>query len=82
LREKFNFNDKEVLELFRKKLEEDGFSSELSKYQVNLDRTDKEIDEMMSRIENELFPVLTLNEQKSFNIAKTLDELNKGIWGY
>jgi predicted nucleotidyltransferase component of viral defense system len=77
LREKFNFMDKEVLELFRKKLEEDGFSSELSKYQVNLGRTDKEIDEMMSRIEDELFPVLTLNEQKSFNMIKTLDELNK-----
>lgn len=76
-REKSNFKDKEVLELFRKKLEEDGFSSELSKYQVNLGRTDKEIDEMMSRIEDELFPVLTLNEQKSFNMVKTLDELNK-----
>ena len=76
LREKFNFKDKEVLELFRKKLEEDGFSSELNKYRVNLGRTDKEIDEMMSRIEDELFPVLTLNEQKSFNMAKTLGELN------
>lgn len=77
LRGKFNFKDKEQLELFRKKLEEDGFSPDLSKYQVNLGRTDKEIDEMMSRIEDELFPVLTLDEQKSFNMPKTLDELNK-----
>lgn len=81
LREKFNFNDKEQLELFRKKLEEDGFPSDLSKYRVNLGRTDKEIDEMMSRIEDELFPVLTLDEQKSFNMLKTLDELNKVFEG-
>ncbi|MBU1674138.1 nucleotidyl transferase AbiEii/AbiGii toxin family protein [Patescibacteria group bacterium] len=77
LREKFNFNDKEQLELFRKKLEEDGVSSDLVKYQVNLGRTDKEIDEMMSRIQDELFPVLTLDEQKSFDMPKTIDELNK-----
>ncbi len=76
LREKFNFKDKEVLELFRKKLEEDSFSSDLRKYRINLGRVDKEIEEMMSRIEDELFPVLTLNEQKSFNMVKTLDELN------
>lgn len=81
LREKFNFNNKEQLELFRKKLEEDGFSSDLSKYRVNLGRTDKEIDEMMSRIEDELLPVLTLEEQKSFNMLKTLDELNKVFGG-
>lgn len=81
LREKFNFNNKEQLELFRKKLEEEGFSSDLSKYRVNLGRTDKEIDEMMSRIEDELFPVLTLGGQKSFNMLKTLDELNKVFEG-
>ena len=81
LREKFNFNDKEQLELFRKKLEEDGFLSDLSKYRVNLGRTDKEIDEMMSRIEDELFPALTLGGQKSFNMLKTLDELNKVFGG-
>ena len=77
LREKFDFNDKEQLELFRKKLEEDGFSSDLEKYQVNLGRTGKEIDEMMSRIEDELFSVLTLDEQRSFDMHKTLAELNK-----
>jgi predicted nucleotidyltransferase component of viral defense system len=81
LREKFNFKDKEVLVLFRKKLEEDGFSSDLRKYRINLGRTDNEIDEMMSRIEDELFPVLTLNEQKSFNVVKTLDELNTVFGG-
>lgn len=77
LREKFNFNDKEQLELFRKKLEEDGFSSDLSKYRVNLGRADKEIDEMMSRLEDELLPVLTLDEQESLNMPKILNELNE-----
>ncbi|MGB3477550.1 MAG: nucleotidyl transferase AbiEii/AbiGii toxin family protein [bacterium] len=81
LREKFNFKDKEVLELFRKKLEEDNFSSDLKKYRINLGRVDKEIKEMMSRIEDELFPVLTLNEQKSFDMVKTLDELNAVFGG-
>lgn len=81
LGEKFDFDDKEQLELFRKKLEEDSFSSDLSKYRVNLGRTDKEIDEMISRIEDELLPVLTLDEQKSFNMLKTLDELNKVFGG-
>jgi predicted nucleotidyltransferase component of viral defense system len=77
LREEFNFSDKEQLELFRKKLEEDDFSSNLSKYRVNLGRTDKEIDEMMSRVEDELLPVLTLDEQKSFSMPKILNKLNK-----
>ena len=81
LRENFNFTNKDQLELFRKKLKEDGFSSELSKYQVNLGRIAKEIDEMMSRVEYELFPVLTLKEQKSFNMPKTLNELNKVFGG-
>lgn len=81
LREKFNFKDKEMLELFRKKLEEDSFSFDLRKYRINLGRVDKEIEEMISRIEDELFPVLTLNEQKSFNMVKTLDELNTVFGG-
>lgn len=81
LSEGFNFSDKEQLELFRKKLEEDGFSPDLGKYRVNLGRSDKEIDEMISRIEDELLPVLTLDEQKSFNMPKILDELNKVFGG-
>ena len=81
LREKFNFTDKEQLDLFKKKIEEDSFSSDIRKYRINLGRTDKEIEEMMSRIEDELFPVLTLNEQKSFNMIKALDKLNKVFKG-
>jgi len=76
LHEKFNFFDTEFLELFQKKLVEDNFSPNLSKYRINLGRTNKEINEMISRIKNEVFPVLTLIEQKSFNIQKTLREIN------
>lgn len=76
LKENFDFKDKELLSLFKKKLEEDNFSSDLKKYRVNLNRTEKEIAEMKARVKDELFPVLTLNEQKSFDMQKTLDKLN------
>ena len=76
LHEKFNFFDTEFLELFQKKLVEDNFSPNLSKYRINLGRTNKEINEMISRIKNEVFPILTLIEQKSFDIQKTLREIN------
>jgi len=81
LKEGFNFGDKELLAVFRKKLEEDGFSSDLGKYRVNLGRTNKEIREMKDRAKDELFPILTLNGQKSFDMQKTIDELNKVFKG-
>lgn len=73
----FDFKDKEILTLFKKKLEEDGFFSDLKKYRINLGRSDKEIDDMKSRIDDELFPVLTLQERKVFDMQKVLDILNK-----
>lgn len=79
LKEKFDFRDKELLALFKKKLEEDNFSSDLKKYLINLGRTDKEIEEMKARVKDELFPVLTIDEQKKFGMQKTLDELNKAF---
>lgn len=81
LKEKFDFRDKEFLFLFKKKLEEDKFSSDLKQYSVNLGRADKEIEEMKSRIGDELFPVLTLEEQKSFDMVKTLEALNRVFKG-
>lgn len=80
LKEKFDFKDKELLSLFKKKLEEDDFGTDLKKYRVNLGRTDKEIEEMKARVKDELFPVLTIDEQKSFDMQKTLDRLN-GVFG-
>jgi len=81
LKEKFDFKDKEFLALFKKKLEEDNFSSDLKKCRVDLGRTEKEIKGMKSRIGDELFPVLTIDEQKSFDMQKTLDELNRVLKG-
>ena len=81
LREKYDFIDREQLVLFKKKLEEDNFSSDLRKYRINLGRVDKEIEGMISRIENELFPILTLNEQNSFDMVKILNELNAVLGG-
>jgi predicted nucleotidyltransferase component of viral defense system len=77
LQEGFNFRDKELVAVFRKKLAEDGFSSEMSKYKTNLGRTPDEIDEMKARIKDELFPILTVDEQQAFNIQDVLDKLNK-----
>lgn len=79
LREGFNFKDKELLLLFKKKLEEDGFSPDTEKYRINLGRSDEEINEMESRIDDELLLVLTIDEQKSFDIRKTLDALNRAF---
>jgi len=77
LKEEFDFKNNELLALFRKKLKEDGFSSDLKKYRINLGRTDKEIGEMKARVGDELFPVLTIDEQKYFDMQKTIAELNR-----
>ncbi len=47
LRQGFDLSDKKVLNLFVKKLEEDGGNPDLAKYKINLGRSDKEIKEMM-----------------------------------
>lgn len=77
LKEKFDFRDKELLSLFRRKLEECDFPSDLKGYSVNLGRSDKEIEGMKARVKDELFPVLTVGEQKTFDMQKTLDKLNE-----
>ncbi|PIZ12496.1 MAG: hypothetical protein COY53_09775, partial [Elusimicrobia bacterium CG_4_10_14_0_8_um_filter_37_32] len=77
IRTGFNFNDKELLDLFKRKLSEDKFDGNLKKYRTNMGRSEKEISDMNSRIEAELLDVLTLGERKSFSMDKTLKELNK-----
>jgi predicted nucleotidyltransferase component of viral defense system len=79
LRHDFNLADKEVLGLFKKKIEEDGGNTDLSKYRANLGRTDTEIKDMRSRIEKELFDVLTPDEQEEFNLDNALDRINKAM---
>jgi len=72
----FNFRDEELWQLFKKKLAEDSFDNNLKEYRVNLGRSNKEIDDMKSRIEAELLDILTLDEKKAFSLQKTLDALN------
>ena len=79
LRHDFNLADKEVVNLFKKKLEEDGADTGLGKYRVNLGRTDAEVKDMRSRIEAELFEVLTPDERKNFNLDTALKRINKAM---
>ncbi len=72
----FNLRAAELWQLFKKKLAEDGFDTDLSKYCINMGRSDKEIKDMVSRIEAELLDVLTFKEKKVFDLQKTLGELN------
>ncbi len=81
LRHSFNLADKEVIGLFKKKIEEDGADPELIKYRVNLGRSDAEIRDMRSRVENELFDVLTTDERKNFDLDKALERINKAMEG-
>lgn len=76
LKKGFDFRDKEFLALFKKKLAEDGFSTNLSKYRHNLGRSDEEISGMLLRLKDELFPVLTVGEQERFNLKQVLGTLN------
>lgn len=73
----FNFNDPEFLQLFKRKLSEDEFDTDLKKYRFNLGRSDQEISDMGVRIEAELFDVLTPNERKNFNLDTALKWINK-----
>lgn len=79
LRNKFVLEDKEVMDLFRKKIKEDGSDTDLNKYRVNMGRTDVEIKDMRSRIEVELFDVLTSDERKNFNLDTALKRINKAM---
>jgi predicted nucleotidyltransferase component of viral defense system len=73
----FDFKELQFLTLFKTKLAEDGFTTNLKKYRHNFGRTKEEIADMKLRIKDELFPVLTVKEKESFNIVKVLNSFNK-----
>ena len=73
--------DTAVMDLFKKKIKEDGRSDDLSKYRTNLGRLEDEIKDMRSRIETELFDVLTFDERENFNLNKALKRINKAMSG-
>lgn len=77
IRAGFNFRDQELWELFKKKLAEDGFDTDLGKYRVNMGRSEQEIEEMKSRLGSELLDILRLEEKKAFHIERTLNALNE-----
>jgi predicted nucleotidyltransferase component of viral defense system len=75
----FDFKDKDLWELFRAKLNEDGFDTDLKKYRKDLGRTSNEIVNMESRIESELLDVLSLKERNAFKLGDILLSLNKTL---
>ncbi|MFC1510184.1 nucleotidyl transferase AbiEii/AbiGii toxin family protein [Candidatus Omnitrophota bacterium] len=77
VRQGFDLSDRQVLSLFVKKLEEDDGDPDIAKYKINLGRSDKEINDMKSRIENELFDVLTVGERENFDLDTALKRINK-----
>ncbi len=81
LRNKFNLADQDVIDLFKKKIEEDDGDPDLAKYRINLGRSNDEIKDMRSRIENELFDVLTPGEREHFDLDKALVRINEALKG-
>lgn len=79
LRNKFDLTNKEIITLFKKKLQEDDADTDLGKYKKNLGRSDKEIKDMNSRIEAELFDVLAPEERKNFDLSTALKRINRAM---
>lgn len=77
LRNNFILADKEVIWLFKKKIEEDSGDLDLAKYRLNLGRSNNEISDMRSRIEKELFDALTADERENFDLDRALERINK-----
>lgn len=77
LRNGFDLSGKKVMDLFKKKIEEDNGDTNLKKYRVNLGRLDAEIRDMRSHIKEELFEVLTPDERKNFDLDTALKRINK-----
>jgi len=77
LKEGFDFTDKGFLTVFKTKLREDEASTKLEKYRHNLGRTEEEIASMKEHIAEELLPVLSAEEKKSFDIDAVLKEINR-----
>lgn len=73
----FNFQDEELWQLFKSKLSEDGFESDLGKYRINMGRSKDEIADMSSRIDAELMDVLTPDERKTFDLTESLRLMNE-----
>jgi predicted nucleotidyltransferase component of viral defense system len=76
---KFKFNDKEFIDLFKAKLQNDGNEIDIKKYKENLGLTQGIIKSVQEKISAELHPVLSLQEQKKFNLSGVLKKINLTI---
>ncbi|MBE3090003.1 MAG: hypothetical protein IMZ45_03065, partial [Actinobacteria bacterium] len=72
-----DLTNKEVITMFKKKLQEDDADTDLGKYKKNLGRSDEEIKDMNSRIETELFDLLAPEERKNFDLTTALKRIDK-----
>lgn len=79
IRNGFDLANKKVMVLFKRKIEEDAGDTDLSKYKINLGRSDDEIKDMRSRVKNELFEALTTDERENLNFNKAFDRINKAM---
>jgi predicted nucleotidyltransferase component of viral defense system len=79
LRNNFDLANKKVIGLFKKKIEEDGADTNLTKYRVNLGRSNTEIKDMRSRIQAEMMGVLTEKERHNFDLDKALERINNAM---
>jgi len=79
LRNGFNLANKEVMNLFKKKLEEDNGDTDFARYLINLGRSDDEIKDMRSRVKEELFAVLTPEEQLRFDLNTAIERINYAV---
>jgi len=79
LRHGFDLANKKVMELFKRKIEEDSGDTDLARYRMNLGRSDTEIKDISSRIKAELFDVLTPEERSNFDLDTALKRINKAM---
>lgn len=77
LRKDAKLIDASILKLFQKKLAEDAVDTRLAKYRVNLARAHAELEDMRTRIKEELFDVLTMEERKNFSLESALQKINR-----
>lgn len=73
----FDFGSDDFLELVEKKFGEDGYEGKAASYYRNLSRSEIEINSMISRLEKELYPVVTKESAAEFNIDIVLAYFNK-----
>jgi predicted nucleotidyltransferase component of viral defense system len=76
IRKDFNFQDKEFLKVFAKKLQDDRNLKKLQQFKHNLGKTDEEIKLLNEKVYTELSPVINISDKK-YTINQTLEKFNQ-----